>query len=254
MPKKGEILHIERTGEKFTICDGYEATIISYRKSTDLDVILNEGTIITNISYSNLRKGILKNPNHPSVYGVGYIGQGEYGTLINGKLSKAYDVWHSFLRRSYWKGYHASEKSYKDTTVCEAWKCFQTFAKWFYKNYNSETMKGWDLDKDILVKGNKIYSPKTCCFVPLEINKFFCKTKEGKLGLKVGVKINGSGFQCRVHINGERLTSKTFKTQEEAFFFYKTEKEEYAKVLAEKWKNLIPKEIYNKLIEYKVEN
>lgn len=49
-------------------------------------------------------------------------------------------------------------------------------------------MVGWALDKDILVKGNKIYSPETCCFVPQEINNLFTKRKSCRGTLPIGVK------------------------------------------------------------------
>lgn len=201
-----------------------------------------------------MSKGILKNPNHLSVYDVACIGVGEHGTLINGKLSKAYDVWHSFLRRCYWKDYHASEKSYKNITVVKEWHNFQNFAKWFYNNYDFEIMKGWDLDKDILCPECKIYSPETCCFVPAEINKFFCKSRLKTSTLPIGIKMNGSGFQAAINVGETKRIGKTFKLLVDAELFYKTEKEKYAKILAKKWKNLIPEEINNKLINYKVEN
>lgn len=243
----------ERVGEKFTICDGYEATIVEYRSATDLDVLLNEGTLIKNITYSNLKNRSIKNPNHLSVYDIGCIGQGEHRSTIDGKLSKAYDVWHSFLRRSYWKGYHASEKSYKDVTVCEEWLNFQNFAIWFYKNYDATYMQNWDLDKDIVCPDCKIYSPETCNFVPVEVNKFFCKPCSKSTTLPIGINMNGSGFKAEVNLGGKNILGKTFKKLEDAVLFYKTEKEKYAGILAEKWKGLINDKIYEKLINYKVE-
>jgi hypothetical protein len=252
MAKKGEVKHKDRVGEKFTTNEGYVAEIIEYRNSMDLDVKLCEGTVLKNLKYANLVKGAVRNPNHKSVYGIGYSGIGEYNSHKDGKIRKSYDVWHSLMRRCYWDKYHAREKSYKDVTVCEEWHNYQNFAKWFEENYNPETMQGWDLDKDIICPECKIYSPDTCCFVPLEINKFFCKSKESRLGLMVGVKRNHKGFQCRVFIDGVRLTSKTYKTQEEASLFYNTEKEKYAKKIAEKWRGTISDIIYDKLINYKV--
>ena len=59
MPKKGQILHKNRIGEKFVIVGGYEAEIINYRGALDLDVLLNDGTIIEKVFYDNLRKGSL---------------------------------------------------------------------------------------------------------------------------------------------------------------------------------------------------
>ena len=249
---KGEVRKpTNRVGEKFIILDGYEAEIINYKKATDIDVRLNTGVILTT-TYSNLKKGCLKNPYHPSVYGVGYMGVGKYTSQINGKLWKGYDVWHSFLRRSYWKGYHASEKSYKDVTVCDEWHNFQNFAEWFEENYK-DYMQGWDLDKDIICSDCKIYSPQTCTFVPIEVNKFFIKPRGKNTDLPLGVNMNGTGFKAEINAGDKNTIGKTFKSLSDAKVFYKTEKEKYAKFLAKKWKGLISEEIYNILIEYKVE-
>ena len=245
---------VNRIGEKFTILDGYKAEIIAYRKAVDLDVLLDDGTVITNVYYANLKKGILKNPNHPSIYGVGCIGIGKHRSNIEGKMTKAYDVWHSFIRRSYWKGYHASKKSYKDVTVCEEWHNFQNFAEWFYENYNPEIMQGWDLDKDIICPNCKIYSPETCLFVPVEVNKFFCKPRGKVTDLPTGINMNGTGFKAEVNLGGKNILGKTFRKKEEAVNFYKEEKERYAKELAQKWKEIINVKVYEKLINYQVEN
>ncbi len=240
-----------RVGEVFTIRDGYKAEIIKYEGVKSITVKLSDGTIIENVSYGNLKIGSLINPNHRSVYGVGFMGQGVYTSQENNGLSKAYDRWHSLLRRSYWEGYHASDKSYKDVTVCEDWHNFQNFAKWFYENYNPEIMQDWQLDKDIICSECKIYSPETCCFVPSEINKFFCKSVNKSTNLPVGVNMNGTGFKAEVNIGGKTI-HKTFRKLEDAVNFYKTEKEKYAKKVAEKWKNIVSDIVYDKLINYKV--
>jgi hypothetical protein len=54
--------------------------------------------------------------------------------------------------------------------VCNEWHNFQNFAEWFCKNYCDASMDKWQLDKDIIVPGNRVYSPETCCFVPNAVN------------------------------------------------------------------------------------
>lgn len=241
----------DRTGERFTICGGYEAEIVKYNGARESTVLLNDGTIIEGAFYNNLKIGSLRNPNHPSVYGIGYIGQGKYTSQVDGKLSKAYDRWHSLLRRSYWKGYHASEKSYKDVYVCEEWHNFQNFAKWYEENWK-HYMVNWDLDKDIICPDCKYYSPETCRFVPLEVNKFFAIYNTKKTSLPLGVNMNGSGFKGEVNVGLKRTIGKTFKTLEKAVQFYKVNKEEYATTLANRWKSVLDPTVYDKLINFKV--
>ena len=81
------------------------------------------------------------------------------------------------LERCYSQKTQEKHTTYKECSVSEEWYNFQNFAEWMDKNYNYETMQKWHLDKDILFKGNKIYSPERCAFVPQEINVLFLPVK-----------------------------------------------------------------------------
>ena len=96
-----------------------------------------------------------------------------YGKGIRDKkfgVSKdAFNVWNRMLRRCYDESLHKEHPKYAECRVCDEWMLFSTFERWFNEHY----ILGWELDKDILVKGNTIYAPETCCFVPHEINLLF---------------------------------------------------------------------------------
>lgn len=241
-----------RIGEKSFTNEGYEVTIVAYRKAIDIDVQIKDGILIKGTAYNYFKNGSIRNPYHKSVYGVGYLGEGKYYSRTEGKLLKCYDTWHSLLRRSYWKGYHASEQSYKDVTVCEEWHNFQNFAQWFEESYKPH-MEGWHLDKDILQTGNKIYSPETCVFVPQEINKFFIKKKIKDNGLPLGVQVNHYSYKAEVGVGDKQKRIKSFPSIAEAFSFFKFEKESYAKRLAIKWENILDYRVCQVLMNYNVE-
>jgi hypothetical protein len=87
--------------------------------------------------------------------------------------------------------------TYQDVFVCEEWHNFQVFAKWFYENYYKILGEIMNLDKDIIKKGNKIYGPEYCAFVPQTINKLLVKTemisaKDINCGLDVSALSNSS--------------------------------------------------------------
>ena len=109
-------------------------------------------------------------------------------------------------------------------------------------------MEGWHLDKDILVKGNKIYSSETCCFVPLEINTIFKNDRQ-----KGYNKTAKGNFIVRVNKLKYRETVGRFNTELEAFQAYKTAKEEYTKEVADKWKGKITEQVYEAMYNYQVE-
>lgn len=115
---------------------------------------------------SHIRRGTVKDLMHPIVFGVGYIGVGSYRAYEGGKATPAYSVWHAMLERCYCPKKHEQFPTYKDCFVCDSWHNFQLFAYWFYRNHHP----GLELDKDIILKGNKEYSPEKCKFVTRQQN------------------------------------------------------------------------------------
>ena len=167
----------------------------------------------------------------------------------------------SMLKRCYDEEYHKKEPTYIDCEVCEEWLNYQNFAKWFYKNYYEISNEKMCLDKDILIKGNKIYSPQTCIFVPNRINNLFVKSNNTRGEYPIGISYHKrkSGNDClRVDItltNGKRklLGLFSFNEIEKAFIYYKTEKEKIIKQVADEYKDLIPIELYDAMYKYEVE-
>lgn len=148
-------------------------------------------------------------------------------------------------------------RSYKDCTI--AWKSQAEFRQWAVAQVGYG-VEGFELDKDILVKGNRVYGPDTCVFVPQEINMLFSGCyKAGRRGkYPIGVSFNkGSGtFVAQMSNRQELGLDKylgSFATVEEAFACYKAAKEAKIKKLAEKWKDQIDPRAYKALMERTVE-
>lgn len=141
---------------------------------------INTGFKTTAIA-ANIKKGKVKDPMGPSVCGIGYRGVGAYTIK-----SKAYGIWNAMLRRCYSKGVSDKYPAYKGCSVSTDWHNFQTYARWFEGNY----VEGYQVDKDLLVIGNKLYSADTCVFIPSKINTFTidCSSSRGKY--PIGVSYN----------------------------------------------------------------
>lgn len=111
------------------------------------------------------------------------------------------------------------------------------------------------LDKDILVKGNKIYSPETAIFVPERINELFSKRNKNNnhnKNLPVGVTLTKSNkFRARCNRKNGSVHLGCFDSKEEAFEAYKQFKEDYIKEVADEYKDKIPKKLYEAL--YRIE-
>ena len=200
-----------------------------------------------NNAYNNFKNGEIKCPYERRVHGEGYLGVGEHKAVSNGKKTKVYKAWNSMIERCYDKRVHAKNPTYTDCEVCEEWKNFQNFAEWFEQNYYEIEEERMHLDKDILCKGNKIYAPDKCVFVPQRINSLFIKCDATRGSFPIGVsyyKASGKYVaQCQVENRPKNLGH--FNTPEEAFLAYKTFKEAYIKQVADEYKDKIPKELYD---------
>lgn len=179
----------------------------------------------------------------------------DYCVMDNDRGVPPYATWSQMLTRCYSKRYLKQTPSYKDCIVCEQWKRYSNFEKWFNDPSNGYK-DGYCLDKDILVKGNKVYSPDTCCFVPNEINALLIKhdSKRGKY--PIGVSLHNKKYCARINVYQKgSVWLGTFDTPEMAFYAYKQAKEEYIKSMATQYYNegKITQKVYNALMNYKVE-
>ena len=234
--------------------NGEEMKIIRYGNTFDIDVRFEDGTVVEHRQYKDFKIGNIKNPMTPSVYGVGFIGKGRFKTKDkNGKPTKCYVTWVHMMRRCYDPKYHEKKPTYKGCKVCEEWWNFQVFAEWYYSHFYEVGNEIMTLDKDILHKGNKVYSPKTCVFTPQFINVLFTKRDNERGELPIGVTKNGNKFQARLSKNGKQILLGSYTSPNEAFLAYKKAKEEYIKEVAEEYKLQIPQKLYDAMIAYEVE-
>ena len=136
------------------------------------------------VSRYRANKGEIKDVLRPSVYGVGFVGEGGYHQSVNGISVKAYDVWISMLSRCYSEKAKHLNPSYFGCTVIDEWHNFQNYAKWHEINYKP----GLHLDKDIKIPGNSVYGPNTCVFVTQKENNIKAAAKNYELRSPLGVK------------------------------------------------------------------
>lgn len=251
----GEI--IDRTGEIKYNNQGLKMWIEKYINYRCINVEFENGYVFKNNNYDNFKKGQIKNPYYPEIFGIGYLGEGKYKSKINKKQEISYNYWFNMLKRCYNKKVQEKQKTYIECTVCEEWHNFQNFAEWFHNNYYEIEGETMCLDKDILVKGNKIYSPNTCIFVPQKINCLFVKSDGTRGELPIGVsKCKGNRIKKYIaicSINNKTKNLGYYATPEEAFDVYKQFKELYIKEIANKYKDKIPEELYNAMYNWKID-
>lgn len=181
------------------------------------------------------------------VYGVGY------NDLLYTRRTPSYLAWTSMLERCYSPRYQKQKTTYIGCTICKEWLIFSNFKKWFDDPENGY-QEGYCLDKDILVKGNKVYSPNTCCIVPNKINSLLTNRKQHRGAYPIGVTKRKNGtYQARIGENRKNIG--IFASPEEAFNVYKIAKEQHIKELAEKYlqEGKITRKVYNALMKYEVE-
>lgn len=232
--------------------------IVDYISSKKVLVRFTNTGYTTTTKLAHILSGQIKDKLKPSVVDVGIIG--DEIICKNGKLTPEYSIWKSMLVRCYDNAYKDKFLTYQDCSVTDSFKHLKFFKDWCekQKGFMCTDSKGrpYTLDKDILVKGNNLYSPERCCFVPEEINALFTKSNKVRGKYPIGVCLNkqGTGFIARLNCgqNGRKHLG-TYESAEEAFYSYKQAKEAYIKEVAERWKDKIDIKVYEALINYEVE-
>jgi hypothetical protein len=249
-------IRLDRIGEENENSFGSLMTIINYYSASNIDIYFPEyDWTFYHSSYKDFEKGNVKCPYEPRYYGIGYLGEGKYKASVKGKEPRSIITWQGMLQRCYSEYSLINHPTYDECFVCNEWLNYQNFAEWYENNYyecsDGERMT---LDKDILIKGNKIYSPETCVFTPIKINNLFTKCNKTRGELPIGVTIYKNKFIAQCHDGyGNNKKLGRFDNVEQAFKAYKEFKETVIKNIAEEYKNEIPYILYDALCNYKVE-
>lgn len=186
----------EMVGKVFPTNNGGDCVVVNYISAKNVTIMfLDEHQHQKKTQAVHVREGRVLNPFSKTVYEVGFIGVGRHKVSVKGKDTKIYKDWASMLSRGYSQLYKDKYPTYEECTVCEDWHNFQVFAEWAVQQEFFGS--GYQIDKDILVRGNKLYSPNTCCYVPQHINKMVLakgKTnKKAKESLIRGTAIEWKG-------------------------------------------------------------
>ena len=227
--------------------------IISYKDSKNVRVKFIDTGFETVARLDNIRNGKVKDRYLPSVYGVGIVGT-KYPISEGGVHTKEYELWKNMLRRCYSDTYKKKYPTYIDCKCSENFKSYEYFYEWCNEQIGFGNI-GFELDKDLLVKGNKVYSEDSCIFIPTEINTLLVKRAASRGEHLIGVYWHSKNKAFVARVNKSKGGSEylgLFNTEIEAFKAYKTAKETFVKEQANKWKSQIDLRAYDALMNYTV--
>ena len=244
-------------GKVFKSLNSGDFKVLKYNDTTNVEIQFLKTGYEMEVQLVSIKIGNVKDPYLPSVHGVGILGT-KYQAKINGVNTKEYDLWYSMLRRCYSDNSKKKRPTYEGCKVSENFKSYEYFYEWCHSQIgfdNDGNENPFHLDKDLLIKGNKIYSESTCVFIPSEINSLLtkCTASRGKHLIGVSWHNASKSFRAQISKNkGKREHLGCFKTELEAFNAYKQAKESFVKEQAEKCKGKIDERAYNALMNYEV--
>lgn len=172
------------------------------------------------------------------LYGVGKSTPIKNATPFERKARK---TWGGMLERCYSSTFKKNHPTYAECCVCDDWLDFSIFYKWYCKHY----VEGWYLDKDLTVIDNKMYSPKTCCFVPRWLNNLLLDSASSRGKYPIGVTKDGKKYKARFSCNNTSTYLGLFKSVEEAKKAYLYAKAKY--IIAKLYRADVPEQVRNTL-------
>ena len=214
---------------------------------------LDEFSHVSVVKSTHLNAGKVYNPYARSMRGIGYTGVGDYLPSVGGKRTLEYDTWKGVFQRCYDEKHHEKYPTYSDCTLSDKWICFQDFAAWANKQVGWGLPK-WHLDKDLLVKGNKLYGPDTCIMLPERLNMLIINRSFFRGEYPIGVHWDSgrSKFKGQYKEFDGSLKSERFDNVDEAFCYYKNNRERVIKEAAELYKSQIDPRAYEALLSWEI--
>ena len=228
--------------------------VLKYNDYYEVEIQFINTGFETSANLQHIRNGKVKDPYAPSVFDVGVLGT-KYPSSESSRNTKEYTLWVGMLQRCYSDTYQKKHPTYIGCEVSDNFLHYEYFYDWCQKQVGFGKC-GFQLDKDLLTKGNKVYSEDSCVFIPSEINTVLIKSTASRGEYLIGVSWHKTkkAFIAQVgKSKGKQEHLGCFKTEIEAFDAYKQAKESFVKEQAEKWKGKIDERAYEALMSYKVE-
>jgi hypothetical protein len=250
------IMRYEEKARPFKVGDvvdiaGKLAEVIDYAHKKNVTIRFMATGYISTCESKHIRGGNVKDYLSPTVYGKGILGT-EFDSGNEDMVEKR-KLWAGILRRAYDLKFKQRNPAYAEVTVSEQMCYFSEFYAWCSRQKGSDE-RGWHLDKDILIKGNKEYSFEACCFVPRSINNLLILAKDKRGDTPIGVYKTPQGtYRSSLHVNSKSTGLGTYPTAEEAFLAYKVAKEATIKAEADRWKHRLDTRAYAALVRWSVE-
>lgn len=248
-----ERLAQERKGMQVRTYYGEVATVEEYRSCHEVDIVFENGERAT-VKWDDFKKGRVRNAYTPTILGKGFMGKGPHSRKTH---LREYEMWVHMIERCYSPLLKKRAPGYEGVTCCDRWLNFQHFCEDIHAYgqdvYDKDAK--YELDKDLLVSGNKFYCPERCCLLPTELNCILTQATRGRGDLPVGVfkDYDRGGYRCqiskkdRIYKSGQR-----FKTPEEAFAWYKVEKEAYVRERTDAWSDKLAPHVVDALFKWEV--
>lgn len=240
-----------RVGEKFTHKVYGEYTIVDYQDALTVTVEFESG-YRTTTSYYQVKRGSGFRDRFKTTKSL--IGDISTLNMSNDDIKRAYRLWYGVLSRCSNVGNSKIHPRYQDVVCGADFLTFVDFANWC-DNQSGFRKNGYEIDKDIIKKGNRTYTGEFCCFVPKYINTLIISNNAIRGDLPVGVSEQNGGYTVKV--SRPKLGLKRhvgfFKDYKEAFLAYKKAKESYIKAVAELYKDEIDVNVYESLYNFSIE-
>lgn len=237
-------------GDVFTSKDYGEVVVLQYDNCKKIKVKFLATGFETNVESTRLRRGLIVDyiARDTKCYGKGIYDFWKFDKdIIRTKgFQKIYNVWRHMLRRCYCEDSLKKRSTYRGCTVAEEWFVFSNFYSWV-------VVRNWEgnhLDKDILVKGNKVYSKDTCVFVHPRVNTFFCFKRDSKHSTGVYYREASGRYLASVNnpFSGKVEFLGSYGTEQNAHEAWRIRKQELAILLAKSeyvWDSSVKEAILN---------
>lgn len=242
----------ELVGKVFPTNSCGDVIVESYQNCNNITICFVNSGFRKRTRMDKLRSGAIRDNSRKIIKynGEEFIGCGV--GLPYEQNRHAYYQWRSIMMRCYKKKRDNFCSAYDGCTMSKEWHDFKNFVLWYDRHKKTDKCC---VDKDLLVKGNKVYCAERCCLVPIQINNAIIKQKSRRGDYPIGVRWSKAHkkFGASIALFGRCKNLGWYNSVTEAFEAYKERKEAYLKELAGIYREEITHDVYQTLINYQVE-